>query len=43
MKVRVVKASEIAKLIAQLQEGSETTLIFGKILKNATLTLVLAN
>jgi len=31
MKVRVVKASEIAKLIAQPQEGDETALIFGKI------------
>jgi hypothetical protein len=31
MKVRVVKASEIAKLIAQSQEGDETALIFGKI------------
>jgi len=31
MKVRVVKASEIAKLIAQPQEGGETALIFWKI------------
>jgi len=31
MKVRVVKASEIAKLIAQPQERSKTALIFGKI------------
>jgi hypothetical protein len=31
MKVRVVKASDVAELIAQPQEGDETALIFGKI------------